>query len=223
LGFASNTLKMPHATHRVATFFRSHSNSFDLPTDLKKRSRRASSSRPPLSERSPSSSGSSVISLEEKEKKHSKMPDAHKRLSLTGLNISPKSSSRSIAQHHPATLDCIIESPPLVFYGPAASSTGALLSGQIRLQIHDEHMAIDAFKMRLALEVTRKKPFHAHCQECSHQSTDLTTWTFLPGPATLAKGELRARPINFGLLLISYKVNTLSHSASSSKATSPPP
>ena len=53
-------------------------------------------------------------------------------------------------------------------------------------------MAIDTFKMRLALEVTRKKPFHSHCQECSHQSTDLTTWSFLQGPATLAKGESMA-------------------------------
>ena len=173
--------------HRVASFFRSHSNSFDLPTDLKKgaRPRRPSTGRPSLSERSPSSSGSSLISVEEK---HTKMPDAHKRLSL-GLNISPKSSSRNIAQHHPATLDCVIESPPLVFYGAASSSTGALLSGQIRLNIQDENMAIDAFKMRLALEVTRKKPFHSHCQECSHQSTDLTTWSFLQGPVTLAKGE----------------------------------
>ncbi len=117
------------------------------------------------------------------------MPD-HKRLSLGGLaSISPKSSSRAIVQHHPAAIDILIESPPLVFYGAAASSTGALLSGQIRLNIHEETMAIDAFKMRLALEVTRKKPFHSHCPECAHQSTDLTVWTFVQGPMTLAKGK----------------------------------
>ena len=182
--------------HRVATFFRSHSTTLDLPTDLKKASRRASASRPPLADRSPSSSGSSLISVEDK---HSKMPDAHKRLSM-GLTISPKSSSRNISQRQPATLDCVIESPPLVFYGAAASSTGALLSGQIRLNIQDEHMAIDAFKMRLALEVTRKKPFHSHCQECSQQSTDLTTWTFLQGPATLAKGEPKSTIPYLGIL-----------------------
>jgi hypothetical protein len=187
-------LKMPHA---ISTFFRSHSTSSDLPTDLKKGSRGSSIGRPSLSHRSPSSSGSSLASLEEKERKHGKvMPDSHKRLSFPGLTPktpSPKSSSRSIVQHHPATLDCVIESPPLVFYGAAASSTGALLSGQIRLNILDEHMAIDKFKMRLALEVTRKKPFHSHCQECSHQSTDLTTWIFLQGPATLAKGERKSK------------------------------
>ncbi len=117
------------------------------------------------------------------------MPDG-KRLSFAGLH-SPKTSSTKIPQHLPATLSVVMESPPLVFYGPAASSTGALLSGQLVLNIYDDAMAIESFKMRLALEVTRKKPFHAHCQECAHQSTDLTTWTFLAGPATLRKGETR--------------------------------
>lgn len=50
-------------------------------------------------------------------------------------------------------------------------------------------MAIESFKMRLALEVTRKKPFHTHCPECLKQCTDLTTWNFLQGPATLRRGE----------------------------------
>jgi len=143
------------------------------------------------------------------------MPDTHKRLSFQGLTYktpSAKSSSRSIAQQHQATLDCVIESPPLVFYGAAASSTGALLSGQIRVTIHDENMAIDKFKMRLALEVTRKKPFHNHCQECAHQSTDLTTWDFLLGPTTLAKGE---HSFPFSFLLHGHLPATMKGSFSS--------
>jgi hypothetical protein len=115
------------------------------------------------------------------------MPESsHKRLSLVGLH-SPKTSASKIPQL--ASLDVTIESPPLVFYGPAASSSGALLSGQLVLNIHEDFMAIESFKMRLALEVTRKKPFHAHCPECLKQCTDLTTWTFLQGPATLRRGE----------------------------------
>lgn len=73
-------------------------------------------------------------------------------------------------------------------------------------------MAIDTFKMRLALEVTRKKPFHNHCQECSHQSTDLTTWTFLQGPATLAKGE---HSFPFSFLLQGHLPATMKGSLSS--------
>jgi len=180
---------MPHALPRVSTFFRSHTSSFDIHnTDLKKGKRRSSSTkRPAFSDRSPSSSGSSLAS----EDRSVKMPDSHKRLSLVGLH-SPKTSSSKLSQHL-ASLDVMIESPPLVFYGPAASSSGALLSGQLVLKIHEDFMAIDSFKMRLALEVTRKKPFHTHCQECSKQCTDLTTWNFLQGPATLQRGEFSSR------------------------------
>ena len=171
--------------HRVATFFRAHANSFDLPTDSQKAPRRSSSRRPSFTKRTPSSSASSVQS---EDGRTGSMPDPHgKRLSLTGFH-SPKSSSSKL-QHIPATLEAVIESPPLVFYGPTTASTGALLSGQLTLHVHDDTMAIDKFKMRLACEVTRKKPFHAHCQECSHQSTDLTTWTFLQGPASLSRGK----------------------------------
>ncbi|PVH68718.1 hypothetical protein DL98DRAFT_629366, partial [Cadophora sp. DSE1049] len=44
--------------------------------------------------------------------------------------------------------------------------------------------AIDTFKVRLGLDVTRKKPFYRYCQECSHKSTDLTWWNFFQGPFT---------------------------------------
>lgn len=174
---------MPHALPRVSTFFRSHSNSFDVHTDLKKSKRRSSSTkRPAFSERTPSSSATSLASFDDRSVK---MPDSHKRLSL-GLH-SPKASSNKLPSA--ATLDVVIESPPLVFYGAAATSSGALLSGQLMLNIHEDFMAIESFKMRLALEVTRKKPFHAHCPECTKQCTDLTTWNFLHGPATLRRGQ----------------------------------
>lgn len=205
---------MPHALPRVSTFFRNHANSVDFPTDLKKGKRRSSiTTRPAFSNRSPSSSGSSLVS----EDRSVKMPESHKRLSLIGLH-SPKSSSNKVNQL--ATLDVTIESPPLVFYGPASSSTGALLSGQLVFNIHEEMMAIESFKMKLALEVTRKKPFHGHCAECEHQCSDLTSWNFLQGPATLRRGELREFCAQNHANI--SQANTTSHSASSSPATSPP-
>jgi hypothetical protein len=117
------------------------------------------------------------------------MPDK-KRLSLAGgLHFSPKSSSEKIPQHMPASLSIGIESPPLVFYGAASSSTGALMSGQLKLQINEDTLAIESYTMRMALEVVRKKPFHSGCKECTNHSTDINTWTFLAGPATLRRGE----------------------------------
>jgi hypothetical protein len=197
---------------RVSTFFRNHANSFELPTDLKKSKRRSPSvKRPAFSDRSPSSSGSSLAS----EDRSVKMPENHKRYSLVGLH-SPKTSSSKIPQL--ATLDIAIESPPLVFYGPASSSSGALLSGQLVLNIHEDFMAIDSFTMRLALEVTRKKPFHAHCPECSKQCTDLTTWNFLQGPATLRRGEF-ASELFAPSSTNPSQANIISHSVSFCLAT----
>ena len=51
-------------------------------------------------------------------------------------------------------------------------------------------MAIESFGMKLAVDVKMKKPFHAHCAECTYQSTDLTSWTFVPASTTLQKGML---------------------------------
>lgn len=173
--------------HRVATFFRSHANSFDLPTDLKKGPRRSSSNRP-HPDRAPSSSGSSLVSLEDKS---AKMPDAHNKrlsLSMSGLHVSPKSSSKSLSLAA-GSLKFRIESPPILFIGTTTNSTGALLSGQLVLKVDEEFMAIESFQMKLACEVTRKRPFHSHCPECSNESTVLQKWNFLQGPATLSKGE----------------------------------
>lgn len=164
--------------HRVAAFFRK--NSAENPSDLKSKP-----TRPPLGDRAHSSITPHLLDEHGNPKK---MPDAHKRLSFQGLTHSAKSSTKSLS-HHPAALDIIIESPPLIFYGAAENSTGALLSGQLVFHVYDAPLAIDSFDMKLYLETTRKRPFHTHCHDCSHQTTDLTSWSFLQSPATLQKGK----------------------------------
>jgi len=140
-----------------------------------------------VSDRKYSSSGSSVLS----EDFNVKMVGGKvggKRLSLPGMG-SPKTSSSKLPQHHNATLEVLMESPPLVFYGAANASSGALLSGTLVLNINEDFLSFEEFKMKLALEVTQKKPFHAHCHECAHQNTDLQNWKFMEGPATLKRGK----------------------------------
>jgi arrestin-related trafficking adapter 1 len=90
-----------------------------------------------------------------------------------------------------------MESPPPVLYGQPSTSSGALLSGILHLTISDENVAIESFGMKLTVEM--KKPFHAHCAECTHQSTGLTTWTFVPALTSLKKGMSHA--INLILIL----------------------
>ncbi|RDW88747.1 putative protein LDB19 [Coleophoma cylindrospora] len=171
--------------HRVATFFRSHTNNFDIPAELKKASRRSSSSkRPAVAERSPSSSASSIHSdYSSSSSNNGKMLD--KRMSLTGLHAAKNSAA---IKPHPS-LDVKIESPPLVFYGTTTNSSGALFSGQMMLDIPDDMLVLDNFKMKLVVETTRKKPFHAHCAECAQQVKELHRWDFHQGQATLKKGQ----------------------------------
>lgn len=88
-----------------------------------------------------------------------------------------------------SSLDVEIESPPLVFYGPTTTSSGALLSGQLILKNLYEAKIIDSFEMSLELGVTRKRPFHTHCAECSKQRIILERWKFLHGPAIFFKGQ----------------------------------
>ena len=179
--------------HLISTFFRSHATSNDShtpPADLKRRPS-SSTRRPEFSDRSPSFSGSSLLSQD----LSFKMPDSHnRRLSLTNL-ITPKGSTKSIPQHHAATLDIAIESPPAVSYGPPATSTGALISGQLKLNIQEDQVSIDTLGLKFNVEVMRKKPFknHTHCQDCSKQTEQLDEWNFLTAPTILPRGELQRR------------------------------
>lgn len=165
-------------THRVASFFRK--NSAENPSELKLKP-----TRPPLAERAHTSIFPHLLDEDGNPKK---MPDGHKRLSFQGLTQSAKSSTKALI-HQPASLNILIESPPLVFYGTPEQSTGALLSGQLVFHVYDETLRVDSLSMKLCMEATKKRPFHAHCHDCSHQITDLTSWGFLQIPVVLKKGN----------------------------------
>jgi hypothetical protein len=169
--------------HKVATFFRSHSNSFDSSVqDSKKKTSRSfsalSAGKSIVGDRSIISSSSSSISSA-----YSviSMPDSHKRGSLTG--------KLSVPQRSAAKLGMEIESPPLVFYGPPARSSGALLSGQLKLFISDDKLDIESFRMDFVVDQKMKKPFQSHCDECTNHFTELNTWNFLQCPITLQHGR----------------------------------
>ncbi|KFY27008.1 hypothetical protein V493_03742 [Pseudogymnoascus sp. VKM F-4281 (FW-2241)] len=113
--------------------------------------------------------------------------------------------SEPIVERHYApitTLSINIESPPLVFYGGASTSTGALLSGQLKLDVGDDELEVQGFAMRLAVDVIMKKPFNATCPDCTTKTSDLTSWNFLPDTTTLGKGES-----SYSLHPLSYSPN----------------
>ena len=96
--------------------------------------------------------------------------------------------SPQLAAAQPATLDVEIESPPLTFYGPPAQSTGALLSGQLKLNVTECKVKLNTFEMVLMAKVETKKPVSKDCPDCMSKSSELFKWRFLTEPTYYQKG-----------------------------------
>ncbi|KAK2629325.1 hypothetical protein QTJ16_000145 [Diplocarpon rosae] len=176
-------------SHWVSHLLRSH-NAFDFPADRKNPRRTSSSSRPSTAARKLSCSKSS-LRLEN----HSVTMQGVKRLSQ--VLHSPKGSSTKASQQKNVILGLEIESSPLLMHGTTVSSSGALLSASLKLQINEDYTTFaEPLVLKLALEVKRKKPFHSHCEECTHQVTEMQRFTFMSGPATLRRGE-HSYPFSF--------------------------
>ncbi len=88
-----------------------------------------------------------------------------------------------------AHFDMVIESPPLVFLGSPGQSSGALLSGRLRLIVTESEVNVHYSVMKLLAVATTKKPVAPHCSECSVKSTELFEWNFLSEPKTFDRGE----------------------------------
>ncbi|KAF2743577.1 hypothetical protein M011DRAFT_410244 [Sporormia fimetaria CBS 119925] len=108
--------------------------------------------------------------------------DAFKRHSLGARH---SSKSPKVEPHRPANLNMEIESPPIVFYNSPQASTGALLSGQLKIDVVEPHMVLKSLDMRLIAIVSTKKPVAPHCPDCLAQTTELHKWEFLNAPVSL--------------------------------------
>ncbi|KAK7735348.1 Endocytosis regulator [Cytospora paraplurivora] len=131
--------------------------------------------------------------------RHHSYEKDHHRISfpsLHGLHLGRSSKDTHSNPH--ASLRWKIESPPIIFHGDVEDSTGALVSGQLFLDVRDETYDIESFKATLHIHVTQKKPTNVHCNECTNQYTLLKEWTFLPGPLALGRG---VHPFPFSVLL----------------------
>ncbi|KAH7083754.1 hypothetical protein FB567DRAFT_529848 [Paraphoma chrysanthemicola] len=100
---------------------------------------------------------------------------------------SPKASPK-VEPQGAASLNMRIESPPIVFYNNAQTSTGAIFSGQLMMNIHEPYVTVQKFEMRLLAIVSTKKPVAQHCADCSSQTTEIHRWDFLTHPTSLRHG-----------------------------------
>lgn len=88
-----------------------------------------------------------------------------------------------------ASLGWKLESPPIVLYGDAEHSTGALVSGQLFLDVKEDNVEIDSLNAVLNIHVAQKRPFANHCSDCATQVTELKKWSLVPNSLALKKGE----------------------------------
>ena len=98
----------------------------------------------------------------------------------------------------PVGLEIVIESPPLVLYGPPATSTGALLSGQLIVTVNERGLRLDGIGVVLQAFSTTKKPVRKDCPDCATTLSDLLRIELLKEPTTLKEG---AHPFPFSYLL----------------------
>ncbi|MCJ1258426.1 hypothetical protein MMC24_006259 [Lignoscripta atroalba] len=111
-----------------------------------------------------------------------------KRQSWAGRPSSGGKSSPKMAPTKAATLNIGMESPPLVFYGTPAQSTGALLSGLLILNVIEHEVRLQTLEMELQVRVTTKKPVSKDCPSCTTKVSDLFKWNFLTEATVYKKG-----------------------------------
>lgn len=121
-----------------------------------------------------------------------------KRRSLTSAlsspvaKITPKKTAKKSprpAPVVPAKLDIDYESPPLVFYGPPSSSSGAILSGQLELTVMEPEIMLEEFEMVLVGNVVFKKPAIKDCLDCSIKRNEIKKWIFVTEPVRYKAGK----------------------------------
>ena len=133
-----------------------------------------------------------------REKKRPDSKDRHageKRLSLVGIKAgkgtkSTESSPR-LGPVRSGKFEIIIESGPLVSYGSTANSTGALLSGRLKLVVEDPSGQLTLNKLSLTFRavICAKKPIGKDCPDCKERHEVLKKETLLSEPRTFKRNE----------------------------------
>lgn len=102
--------------------------------------------------------------------------------------VKSRESSPKVEAQGAASMNMNVESPPIVFYNSPQTSTGAILSGQLMINVHEPYVTVENFEMRLLAIVTTKKPVATNCADCSSQTTEIHKWEFLTHPVSLRHG-----------------------------------
>lgn len=179
--------------HLVANFLRSSTGNISQIKNAA-RSRTVSRNASCESSRNNSVSGSPYDSdADDHAVKPHDLVDAIKKHHKLSLPFG-RSSSSPVRELNPAScsvaaVDWSVESPPIIFHGTPEDSTGAILSGQLFLDIKDDVVEIDSFKASLSIHTTYKRPCQSHCADCQHKVVELQAWVFVDHATKLHRGR----------------------------------
>ena len=134
--------------------------------------------------------------------KHQIQKEKEKRRSVSEENLKFK----------PAKIEIVIESPPLVSYGTMESSTGALMSGQLKLHVADQPLKVQTYHLELIAKLKYTRPVSKDCLDCQTTKNELKKWQIITEPKVFEKGD-HATP--FSYLLDGHLPATTHHSLGS--------
>lgn len=142
------------------------------------------SASPYESDADDAAAGARPHDLVEAVKKHHKLSLPFGRSSSSPVRGELNPASCSVA-----AVDWSIESPPIIFHGTREDSTGAIVSGQLFLDIKDDVVEMDSFRATLSIHTTYKRPCQSHCAECQNKVAELQAWVLLDHPTRLHRGK----------------------------------
>lgn len=135
-----------------------------------------------------------------KEKKRNESTERDSRKDKrSSLNLRPVSKSKDRTDSRRSSLaspglkaaaaghfEMIMESPPAVLHGSMNYSSGALLSGRLKLNVDDPagELTLQTFTMALQVNTTTKKPISKECKDCMTKIEVLKEWKFLSDSKT---------------------------------------
>lgn len=137
-----------------------------------------------------------------KDKKRSDSKERNSKEKKTGLTISPALKPRDKADGRKSSLvspalkpivganfEMLMESPPAIMHGSLNYSSGALLSGRLKLNVTDPagEITLQKFTMQLRATTITKKPVGKDCKDCSTKNETIKEWQFLSEPKSFLK------------------------------------
>lgn len=119
-------------------------------------------------------------------------PKEHHRLSFS-LHLG---RSHTPVPPPPISISWEVETPPVLLHGRPEDSAGALLAGQLKVEVKADCVEVTACQAALKVRVQQKRPYQGHCKDCETQVTELQNFSWLQSPVVSMKKGTHCFPFS---------------------------